>query len=171
MAALGVTPHPARVEPPSSGSQRRLFSRTEKGRLSPTFFLLRPLRASRSDNHRSSRRTTADLPSRSLSWKNNSLFSGWLQASKPAKGDVELRMRIDHANKKVDFFDSLDGPVTSATWRRREVIGTVSSDVVSISMWARFHQPGPEWFANPSFGIITSPIREATDEENVRAPD
>ena len=98
-------------------------------------------------------------------------FSGWLQASKPAKGDVELRMRIDHANKKVDFFDSLDGPVTSATWRRREVIGTVSSDVVSISMWARFHQPGPEWFANPSFGIITSPIREATDEENVRAPD
>jgi len=80
-------------------------------------------------------------------------FSGWLRVQGPDRGDIELRMRVDHENGEVEFFDSVDGPV-QAGLQRREVVGRVSPDAVSISIWARFHPPAPAWFFDPVFEIV-----------------
>lgn len=66
--------------------------------------------------------------------------------------DVEPRMRVDHINGRVEFFDSPNGPVHTVEWQRREVAGLVSSDAVSISIWARYHPTGFAWVSDPLFG-------------------
>jgi uncharacterized protein (TIGR02246 family) len=95
-------------------------------------------------------------------------FGAWLRLQGSGGGNVELRMRVDHANGKTDFFDSVAAPVVTAEWQRREVIGGVSADAVSITIWARYHPSGSAWVANPSFEVIESRWSSA-DEKNVRA--
>jgi len=77
-------------------------------------------------------------------------------------------MRVDHADGRREFFDSVDGPVEAAEPQRREVLGRVSSDAVSIWIWARFHPSGPAWVFDPSFGIVEDLLNQA-DEQSVRA--
>jgi uncharacterized protein (TIGR02246 family) len=50
----------------------------------------------------------------------------------------------------------------------REVLGYVSPDAVSVSIWARFHPVGPGWVADPSFGIVEDWWNRA-DNESIRA--
>jgi hypothetical protein len=70
-------------------------------------------------------------------------LSGWLRAQGFGGGDVELRMRVDYADGKVEFFDSVNGPVDAAESQRRMVSGRVGQDAVYVSIWARFHPVGP----------------------------
>jgi hypothetical protein len=80
-------------------------------------------------------------------------FAAWLRVDGPDRGDVEIRMRVDHADGRVEFFDSAEGPVHSTEWQRREVAGRVSSDAVSISIWARYHPAGFGWVSDPLFRV------------------
>jgi uncharacterized protein (TIGR02246 family) len=91
-------------------------------------------------------------------------FSGWLGAQGPMHGDVELRMRVDYADGDVHFFDSIVAPVVSIEPQFREVLGVVGSDAMSISVWARFHPPGPAWVSNLSFGTVEDWQNPASDE-------
>jgi hypothetical protein len=76
-------------------------------------------------------------------------FSAWLRVQGADRGNVELRMRVDHVGGRVEFFDSIDGPVHAEDWQRREVVGQVASDAFSISIWARYHPPGFAWVSDP----------------------
>jgi len=89
-------------------------------------------------------------------------FSAWLRAQGPG-GDVELRMRVDYADRRVEFFDSVDGPVDGVAPQRREVLGRVNPGAMFISIWARFHPSGPAWVFEPWFGTVDE------DDEKVRA--
>jgi hypothetical protein len=95
-------------------------------------------------------------------------FSAWLRAQGFGRGDVELRMRVDYANGKVEFFDSPNGPVDAAESQRRTVSGSVGPDAVYVSIWARFHPVGPGWFADPSFGIVEEPPGRAVEKTGSR---
>ncbi len=81
-------------------------------------------------------------------------FRALLRAQKPGMGDVEIRMGVRHVGGGLEFFDSIDGPVKSAVPQWREVIGHVSPDAVTISIWARYHPSGPAWISLPSFEIV-----------------
>jgi hypothetical protein len=78
-------------------------------------------------------------------------FSAWLRVQGPDRGDAELRMRVDHVDGRVEFFDSADGPVHTVEWQRREVVGRVGSDAFSISIWSRYHPLGFAWVSDPLF--------------------
>jgi hypothetical protein len=79
-------------------------------------------------------------------------FQAWLRVQQAGRGDVELRMRVDYADGRREFFDSVDGPVAAASPQRREVNGFVHPGAVKVSIWARFHPPGPAW-VDPSFVV------------------
>ncbi len=94
-------------------------------------------------------------------------FGAWLRVQGSGGGNVELRMRVDHADRTVDFFDSVAAPVETEEWQRREVIGKVGADAVSISIWARYHPGGMAWVASPTFEVMESPWN-LEDENSVR---
>jgi uncharacterized protein (TIGR02246 family) len=94
-------------------------------------------------------------------------FSAWLRVQGPGQGDAELRMRVDHADGSIEFFNSADAPVTSVEMQRREVLGYVSPDAAFVSIWARFHPVGPAWVADPSFEIVENWWNK-TDDDSLR---
>jgi len=94
-------------------------------------------------------------------------FGAWLRAQ-GAGADVELRVRVDHVDRRVEFFDSVEGPVDAAQAQWREVVGRVGADAKTISIWARFHPSGAAWVLEPSFGILPDG-RDPQDETSVRA--
>jgi hypothetical protein len=80
-------------------------------------------------------------------------FSASLRTDGMARGDVEIRMRVDYPFGRVEFFDSTEGPVRSAEWQRRKVEGHVGVDAVTISIWARYHPDGLAWVSAPDFEV------------------
>jgi hypothetical protein len=78
-------------------------------------------------------------------------FSASLHMDRMARGDVEIRMRVDYPFGRVEFFDSAEGPVRSAVWQRRHVEGHVGVDAVTISIWARYHPDGLAWVSASEF--------------------
>ena len=80
-------------------------------------------------------------------------FRASLRTDAMARGNVEIRMRVDYPFGRVEFFDSAEGPVRSAEWQRRHVEGHVGADAVSISIWARYHPDGLAWVSAPAFEV------------------
>jgi hypothetical protein len=95
-------------------------------------------------------------------------FGAWLGMSGIYTGDIELRMRVDHADGRIEFFDSPDGPVKSQGPQWREVVGSVASDAKYVSIWARFHPLGPAWISEPAFGVVKTPTGSAADQDAIR---
>ena len=89
-------------------------------------------------------------------------FSAWLRMmNQSGDGYVHIRMRVYYANGTSDLRDSLDPPVTTSQWQRREVLAEVRKSAESIAIWARYVPSGSAVVASPAFETV---------EEKVPAP-
>jgi hypothetical protein len=81
-------------------------------------------------------------------------FSAYLSTESSNGGDIEIRMRVDHSDGKIEFFDSSLGPAHFSFAERRELVALVAPDAVTISIWSRYHPSGAAWFGDPVFETI-----------------